>query len=190
ALQGRAPTVRLGGSPEVSGGRRPASGGADGPAPLEASAGPATPVAAQAPTLDPTADCRNRRRFAWCAMRYTPAGNLSNEIDYIARISHIDRDALSAKRGTRQTRLRRFSCSVRRAFRLHQLASGPSFLRFRCADNLHGVQLRNSASSFFAKRQRHRAPDFRSGALDPRRDFDGRRTRCYAVPKGTSVCPP
>ena len=46
-----------------------ASGSADEPASLGASAWPATPVATHAPTLDPTADCRNLRRFAWCAMR-------------------------------------------------------------------------------------------------------------------------
>src|SRR5262245_55366946 len=54
----------------------PASGSADGPAFLGASAWPATPIAAHAPTLDPTADCRNLRRFARRAMRYTPADQL------------------------------------------------------------------------------------------------------------------
>src|SRR5262249_6576281 len=56
----------------------PASGSADGPASLGASAWPATPVATHAPTLDPTADCRNLRRFAWRAIGYTLAGKLWN----------------------------------------------------------------------------------------------------------------
>src|SRR5262249_41476081 len=43
----------------------PASGSADGPASLGGSAWPATPAATHAPTLDPTADCRNLRRLAW-----------------------------------------------------------------------------------------------------------------------------
>src|SRR5262245_6327509 len=54
----------------------PASGIADGRASFGASAWPETPVAADAPTPDPTAACRKRRRFARCAMRYTPAGEL------------------------------------------------------------------------------------------------------------------
>src|SRR5262249_50203963 len=54
----------------------PASGIADDPASFGVPAWPRTPVASHAPTLDPTADCKKRRRFARCAIRYIPAGML------------------------------------------------------------------------------------------------------------------
>src|SRR5262245_35050981 len=53
-----------------------ASGIADEFASFEVSAWLDMPVAAHAPTLDPTAVWRKWRRFAWCGMRYTPAGKL------------------------------------------------------------------------------------------------------------------